>query len=257
MKQTDPQSVSAINRASSWSAARCSRGAPPSPPAGGGRSSRSSGRGRAARPYGAESTAEQVVEGIDPRARRRWSRERTPGSATRHARPGPPAGRTSFCARRTMEKAEQACPGSRAPPRPWPSRPSRTSRPSSRGTDAVIGARMPIDMLILNAGINALPQLEQVYGWRSSSSPITWATSSSATAAAPGSGGAQAGVVSHQQRLPVGARGRGSSSTTSRRGGLQPQQDVRQSKLPNHLYVGQLAKNLARHHHHGKLGHRA
>ena len=106
-------------------------------------------------PYGGDSTAEQVVEGINLTGRTALVTGANSGLGYETMRVLALRGAHVICAARTLEKAEQACAGIQG--RTTPVAIELTDFPSIvRGTDAVKALGMPIDMLILNAGIMAL-----------------------------------------------------------------------------------------------------
>ncbi|MCE7901350.1 MAG: SDR family NAD(P)-dependent oxidoreductase [Gammaproteobacteria bacterium PRO9] len=114
-------------------------------------------------PYGAESTAEQVVEGIDLRGMTALVTGANSGLGFETMRVLASRGAHVLCVARTSEKAEAAC--AKIQGQTTPVVIELTDFPSIvAGTDAVRAMGLPIDMLILNAGIMALPHLEQVYG---------------------------------------------------------------------------------------------
>ncbi|MEO8224540.1 MAG: SDR family NAD(P)-dependent oxidoreductase, partial [Gammaproteobacteria bacterium] len=110
-------------------------------------------------PFGAESTAEQVVEGINLTGKTALITGATSGLGYETMRVLALRGAHVICAGRTKEKAEQACAGIQGHTTPVVI--ELTDFPSIvAGTDAVRALNTPIDMLILNAGIMALPKLE-------------------------------------------------------------------------------------------------
>ncbi len=197
-------------------------------------------------PYGGESTAEQVLEGIDLTGKTALVTGANSGLGYETMRVLAGRGAHVLCAARTLAKAEEACAGIKG--RTTPVVIELTDFPSIvAGTDAVRAMGLPIDMLILNAGIMALPELEQVYGLEKQF------------------------VTNHLGHFIVGNRllpevqaapqGRVVILTSSgykwapesgiEFDNLSGKRDYNankmygQSKLANHLYARQLAKNLA------------
>ncbi|MBL8198798.1 MAG: SDR family NAD(P)-dependent oxidoreductase, partial [Chromatiales bacterium] len=114
-------------------------------------------------PFGAKSTAEEVTAGIDLSGKTALITGANSGLGYEAMRVLAMRGAHVLCAARTLEKAKEACAGIKG--RTTPVVIELTDFPSIvAGTDAVKAMGMPIDMLILNAGIMALPELEQVNG---------------------------------------------------------------------------------------------
>lgn len=197
-------------------------------------------------PFGEKSTAEEVTASIDLSGKTALITGANSGLGYETMRVLAMRGAHVLCAARTLEKAEAACAGIQG--RTTPVVIELTDFPSIvAGTDAVQAMGMPIDMLILNAGIMALPELEQVNGLEKQF------------------------VTNHLGHFIVGnrllpqvqaaAQGRVVVLTSSGyqwapESGIEfdnlsgerdykPNKMYGQSKLANHLYVRQLAKNLA------------
>ena len=197
-------------------------------------------------PFGEKSTAEEVTAGIDLSGKTALITGANSGLGYEAMRVLAMRGAHVLCAARTLEKAKEACAGIKG--RTTPVVIELTDFPSIvAGTDAVKAMGMPIDMLILNAGIMALPELEQVNGLEKQF------------------------VTNHLGHFIVGnrllpqvqaaAQGRVVVLTSSGyqwapEAGIEfdnlsgerdykPNKMYGQSKLANHLYVRQLAKNLA------------
>jgi NAD(P)-dependent dehydrogenase (short-subunit alcohol dehydrogenase family) len=114
-------------------------------------------------PFGAESTAEEVTAGIDLSGKTALVTGANSGLGLETMRVLALRGATVIAAARTLDKAKEAGAGIRG--RTIPVAIELTDFDSIvAGTDAVRELGLPIDMLILNAGIMALPKLEQVNG---------------------------------------------------------------------------------------------
>jgi NAD(P)-dependent dehydrogenase (short-subunit alcohol dehydrogenase family) len=197
-------------------------------------------------PYGADSTAEQVVEGINLTGKTALVTGANSGLGYETMRVLAKRGAHVLCAARTMAKAEEACAGIEG--RTTPVVIELTDFPSIvAGTDAVRAMGMPLDMLILNAGIMALPELEQVYGLEKQFVTnhlghfIVGDRLLPQVQAAP-----QGRVVvltssGYQWAPEAGIE----FDNLSGERDYQPNKMYGQSKLANHLYVRQLAKRLA------------
>lgn len=114
-------------------------------------------------PFGADSTAEEVTAGLDLAGRTALVTGATSGLGLETLRVLALRGAHVIATGRTLEKAKEACAGisGRATPvalelERWDS--------IVAATDLVKTLGMPIDILVCNAGIMALPTLEQVYG---------------------------------------------------------------------------------------------
>jgi NAD(P)-dependent dehydrogenase (short-subunit alcohol dehydrogenase family) len=113
--------------------------------------------------FGAKSTAEEVTAGIDLTGKTALITGGNSGLGFETARVLAMRGATVIIAARTADKAREA--GAQIQGKTIPVALELTDFDSLvAGTDEVRRLGMPIDMLILNAGIMALPQLEQVYG---------------------------------------------------------------------------------------------
>ncbi len=114
-------------------------------------------------PFGAKSTAEEVTQGMDLTGKTALVTGGNSGLGLETMRVLAKRGAHVICAARTMEKAQEAVAGIQG--RTTPVAIELTDFPSIvAGTDAVRALGMPIDMLILNAGIMNLPELQQVNG---------------------------------------------------------------------------------------------
>ena len=114
-------------------------------------------------PFGAASTAEEVTAGIDLAGRTALVSGATSGLGLETARVLALRGAQVLVGGRTLEKAKAACaaiPGRTTPIafelEHWDT--------VAAAADLVRALGMPLDILVCNAGIMALPQLEQVYG---------------------------------------------------------------------------------------------
>lgn len=114
-------------------------------------------------PFGAKSTAEEVTAGIDLAGKTALITGCNSGLGYETMRVLSMRGSTVIGAARSLEKAQEAC--ATLPGKTIPVALELTDFPSLvAGTDMVKALGIPIDMLILNAGIMALPELEQVNG---------------------------------------------------------------------------------------------
>lgn len=114
-------------------------------------------------PFGAESTAEEVTAGLDLAGRTALVTGGTSGLGLETARVLALRGAHVLVTGRTLEKAKAACatlPGRTTPIELELERWDTVAA----AADLVRTLGMPIDMLVCNAGIMALPTLEQVYG---------------------------------------------------------------------------------------------
>jgi NAD(P)-dependent dehydrogenase (short-subunit alcohol dehydrogenase family) len=114
-------------------------------------------------PFGAESTAEEVTAGVDLTGRTALVTGATSGLGLETLRVLSMRGAHVIVTGRTLDKAREACATVAGRTTPialelerWDSVAAAAEQVRALGT--------PIDMLICNAGIMALPQLEQVYG---------------------------------------------------------------------------------------------
>ena len=114
-------------------------------------------------PFDADSTAEQVTTGIDLSGKVALITGANSGLGYETMRVLAQRGATVIAAARTLEKAREAAATVQGTIIPVAI--ELTDFPGIvTGTDTVRALGLPIDMLILNAGIMALPQLEQVNG---------------------------------------------------------------------------------------------
>ena len=197
-------------------------------------------------PFGAKSTAEEVTAGIDLSGKTALITGANSGLGYETMRVLALRGAHVLCAARTLEKAEEACAGIQG--RTTPVVIELTDFPSIvTGTDAVRAMGMPIDMLILNAGIMALPELEQVNGLEKQFVTNHLGHFIVGNRLLPQVQAAAQGRVvvltsSGYQWAP--AAGIEFDNLSGERD-YNPNKMYGQSKLANHLYVRQLARNLA------------
>ncbi len=114
-------------------------------------------------PFGADSTAEEVTAGLDLAGRTALVTGGTSGLGLETARVLALRGAHVLVTGRTLDKAKAACatlPGRTTPIELELERWDTVA--AAAGLVRTLG--MPIDMLVCNAGIMALPKLEQVYG---------------------------------------------------------------------------------------------
>ena len=114
-------------------------------------------------PFGAESTAMEVTEGLDLTGKTVFITGCNSGLGYETMRVLSLRGATVIGSARTLEKAKTACASLQGEAYPV------VCELNDLGSIAACGASvqemgMPIDMLILNAGIMALPELEQING---------------------------------------------------------------------------------------------
>jgi NAD(P)-dependent dehydrogenase (short-subunit alcohol dehydrogenase family) len=114
-------------------------------------------------PFGAESTAMEVTEGLDLTGKTAFITGCNSGLGYETMRVLSLRGATIIGAARTLEKAETACASLDGEAYPVVCELSDLESVAACGA-SVQEMGMPIDMLILNAGIMALPELEQVNG---------------------------------------------------------------------------------------------
>jgi NAD(P)-dependent dehydrogenase (short-subunit alcohol dehydrogenase family) len=114
-------------------------------------------------PFGAESTAEEVTAGIDLAGKTALVTGGTSGLGLETARVLALRGAHVLVTGRTLEKAKTACAGITGRTTPIELELERWDTVAA-AADLVRTLGMPLDMLVCNAGIMALPQLEQVYG---------------------------------------------------------------------------------------------
>ena len=196
-------------------------------------------------PFGAESTAEQVVEGIDLSGKTALITGGNSGLGYETMRVLASRGAHVICAARTLEKAQQACAGIQG--RTTPVVIELTDFPSIvAGTDGVKALGIPIDMLILNAGIMALPELEQVNGLEKQFVTNHLGHFIVGNRLLPQVQAAPQGrvVVLSSSGYMWAPEGGIEFDNLSGERDYNPNKMYGQSKLANHLYVRQLAKNL-------------
>lgn len=114
-------------------------------------------------PFDAESTAEEVTAGIDLTGKTVLVTGATSGLGLETMRVLALRGAHVIGTGRTLEKAKAACDSISGRTTPVALELERWDTIVS-ATDLIKTLGMPIDMLICNAGIMALPELEQVYG---------------------------------------------------------------------------------------------
>ena len=114
-------------------------------------------------PFNAESTAMQVTEGLDLSGMTAFISGCNSGLGYETMRVLSLRGANIIGAARTLEKAQTACASIDGPATPVVCELSDLESIQACGKQ-VQAMGMPIDMLILNAGIMALPELEQVNG---------------------------------------------------------------------------------------------
>ncbi len=114
-------------------------------------------------PFGAESTAEEVTAGLDLAGRTALVTGGTSGLGLETARVLALRGAQVLVTGRTLEKAKAACAALPGRTTPIELELERWDTVAA-AADLVRTLGMPIDMLVCNAGIMALPQLEQVNG---------------------------------------------------------------------------------------------
>lgn len=197
-------------------------------------------------PYGAESTAEQVVGDLDLRGKTALITGANSGLGYETMRVLALRGAHVIGVARTREKAEQACAD--FPGRTTPVAMELTDFPSIvQGTAEVKALGRPIDMLILNAGIMALPELEQVYGLEKQFVTNHLGHFIVGNRLLPEVQRAPQGRVvvltsSGYQWAPAGGI---EFDNLSGERGYEPNKMYGQSKLANHLYARELARRLA------------
>lgn len=197
-------------------------------------------------PFGADSTAEEVTAGIDLSGTTALITGANSGLGYETMRVLAARGAHVLGAARTLEKAQEACAGIRG--RTTPVVIELTDFPGIvRGTDAVRSLGIPIDMLILNAGIMALPDLEQVYGLEKQFVTnhlghfIVGNRLLPEVQAAPQGRIVVLSSSGYQWAPEAGIE----FDNLSGERGYKPNRMYGQSKLANHLYARQLARNLA------------
>ncbi|MFM7627451.1 MAG: SDR family oxidoreductase [Gammaproteobacteria bacterium] len=114
-------------------------------------------------PFGADSTAEEVTVGLDLAGRTALVTGGTSGLGLETARVLALRGAYVLVTGRTLEKAKAACAALPGRTTPIELELERWDTVAA-AADLVRTLGMPLDMLVCNAGIMALPRLEQVYG---------------------------------------------------------------------------------------------
>jgi len=197
-------------------------------------------------PFGAKSTAEEVTAGIDLSGKTVLITGANSGLGYETMRVLAMRGAHVLCAARTLNKAEEACASIQG--RTTPVAIELTDFPSIvSGTDAVRAMGMPIDMLILNAGIMALPELEQVNGLEKQFVTNHLGHFSVGNRLLPQVQAAAQGRVvvlssSGYQWAPESGI---EFDNLSGERGYEPNKMYGQSKLANYLYARELAKKTA------------
>jgi NAD(P)-dependent dehydrogenase (short-subunit alcohol dehydrogenase family) len=196
-------------------------------------------------PFGAKSTAEDVTAGLDLTGRTALVTGANSGLGLETARVLALRGATVIAAARTMDKAREACAqiGDRAQPAAL----ELTDFDSLvTGTDAVRALDRPIDMLILNAGIMALPTLEQVRGLEKQFVTNHLGHFIVGNRLLPQVEAAPQGRVvvltssAYKWAPPTGIE----FDNLSGERGYEPNRMYGQSKLANHLYARELGRRL-------------
>jgi NAD(P)-dependent dehydrogenase (short-subunit alcohol dehydrogenase family) len=113
--------------------------------------------------YGKKSTAEEVTAGLDLSGRTALVTGATSGLGLETMRVLAMRGAHVIGTGRTLEKAREACASVPGKTTPIALELERWDT-VAEGANQVRALGMPIDMLVCNAGIMALPELEQVYG---------------------------------------------------------------------------------------------
>jgi len=114
-------------------------------------------------PFGSSSTAEEVTAGLDLSGKTALITGATSGLGLETLRVLALRGAHVIATGRTLEKAQQACASVKGRTTPIALELERWDSIVA-ATNLVQALGMPIDMLICNAGIMALPKVEQVYG---------------------------------------------------------------------------------------------
>lgn len=114
-------------------------------------------------PFGADSTAEEVTAGLDLAGKTALVTGATSGLGLETMRVLALRGAHVIATGRTLEKAKAACSEVSGRTTPVALELERWDSVAA-AADLVKTLGMPIDILVCNAGIMALPQLEQVYG---------------------------------------------------------------------------------------------
>lgn len=114
-------------------------------------------------PFGKKSTAEEVTAGVDLTGKVALVTGATSGLGLETMRVLALRGAHVIGTGRTLEKAQEACSSVQGKTTPVALELERFETVAA-AADTVRDLGLPIDMLVCNAGIMALPQLEQVYG---------------------------------------------------------------------------------------------
>jgi len=114
-------------------------------------------------PYPAEATAEEVTIGLDLQGKRALVTGATSGLGLETMRVLAMHGAHVYGTGRNLEKAELACASVEGKTTPLPLELTDFASVVACA-DAVAAGGQPLDMLVLNAGVMALPELEQAYG---------------------------------------------------------------------------------------------
>ncbi|MBM4197273.1 MAG: SDR family NAD(P)-dependent oxidoreductase [Gammaproteobacteria bacterium] len=202
--------------------------------------------GVAVSPFGADSTAEEVTAGLDLSGKTALITGANSGLGLETMRVLAMRGATVIAAARTIEKAREAAASVQG--QIIPAAIELTDFAGIvAGTDAVRALGTPIDMLILNAGIMALPELEQVNGLEKQFVtnhlghfivgnrllPLVQAAPQGRVVVLSSSG--------YRWAPPGGIE----FDNLSGERDYDPNKMYGQSKLANHLFVRELAKRLA------------
>jgi NAD(P)-dependent dehydrogenase (short-subunit alcohol dehydrogenase family) len=195
--------------------------------------------------FGPKSTAEEVTAGLDLTGKTALITGGNSGLGFETARVLAMRGATVIIAARTADKAREA--GAQIQGKTIPVALELTDFDSLvAGTDEVRRLGMPIDMLILNAGIMALPQLEQVYGLEKQFVTNHLGHFIVGNRLLPQVQAAPQGrvvVVSSFGYKWAPAGGIEFDNLSGERG-YEPNKMYGQSKLANHLYVRQLTRQF-------------
>jgi NAD(P)-dependent dehydrogenase (short-subunit alcohol dehydrogenase family) len=197
-------------------------------------------------PFGAKSTAEEVTTGLDLAGKTALITGGNSGLGFETARVLALRGATVIIAARSLDKAREA--GAAIQGKTIPVAMELTDFDSLvAGTDEVRRLGMPIDMLVLNAGIMALPQLEQVYGLEKQFVTnhlghfIVGNRLLPQVQAAPQGRVVVVSSFGYNWAPPGGIE----FDNLSGERGYEPNKMYGQSKLANHLYVRELTRRFA------------
>jgi NAD(P)-dependent dehydrogenase (short-subunit alcohol dehydrogenase family) len=196
-------------------------------------------------PYGEDSSAEEVTAGIDLSGKTALITGANSGLGYETMRVLAMRGATIIAAARTLDKAKEA--GATIQGKTIPVAIELTDFDAIvAGTNAVRELGMPIDMLILNAGIMALPKLEQVNGLEKQFVTNHLGHFIVGNRLLPQVQAAPQGRIvvltsSGYQWAPAGGI---EFDNLSGERDYDPNKMYGQSKLANHLYVRELARRL-------------